>query len=131
MHGALTEVLSRGGNALDKMLSAYAALADLVASDVVVQGGIYLQNQPGTELADATNEPYLEWVRLARILVLEGVEDGSVRPDVDADGAAEFLNALFIGAQVLSNHADSWASMPVRMRSFEPLVRIALAPASS
>lgn len=130
MIAALTRALAGGGDALEKMIRAYRGLAELVATDPVVQAGIYLENQPGSELAEEVSKPFAEWVRLARALVVEGIKDGSVREGLDPEEVAELLNALFIGAQVLSGLADQWKSLPERMKTFEPHVRVMLGPPS-
>jgi len=122
MVGVLTRVLAESGHGLHKLLRANEELAVLISSDVVVQGGIRLGNQPSAELADVTREPYFEWIRLARTLTQQGIEDGSVHADVDPESAAAYLNSLFIGVQVLSGLEDSWASMPARIKSLEPYI---------
>lgn len=122
MVAVLTAVLAQSGNGLRKLLQANRELAVVISTDVIVQGGIRLGNQPSTELSDVTREPYFEWIRLARTLTQQGIEDGSVAPDVDPSNAAEFLNSLFIGAQVLSGLDDGWVSMPRRIDALEPFI---------
>ena len=120
MVSALTRVLGSSEDGLSRMLRANEALAELIATDVVVQGGIRLEDQQSVELQDLVRDPYFEWIRVARDLVEQGIEDGSVRSDIDPDDAAQFLNALFIGVQVLSGLDSAWASMPRRMKRLEP-----------
>ncbi|WP_165310862.1 TetR/AcrR family transcriptional regulator [Microbacterium protaetiae] len=124
----LTEVLERGASTLDKIIGVFDGLAELVASDPLVQGGIRLSLQPATELDVEASTPYQEWVAVAARLVADGQKDGSVRDDIDVALAAELLNELFVGAQVLAGLEDSWQSLPLRVQRGHRLIRGLLAP---
>lgn len=119
MTAVLTEVLADTENALRKLSRLAHGLGQLIADDVVVQAGIRLAGQPNAEVAATAHEPYFEWVRIACALIKEGIADGSIRKDVDVDGAAEFINSLFVGSQMLSGFADSWKSLPRRLKALE------------
>jgi AcrR family transcriptional regulator len=120
MTSALTEVRARTARGLDSLLALTDALAEMIASDVVVQAGIKLGMQPGTGLEPEAKGPYFEWIDIAATLIRQGVEDGSVNPAVDVNSAAEYLNVVFVGAQVLSELQDSWQSLPDRVRRMRP-----------
>lgn len=120
MTSALTEVRGRAEKGLDALLALIDALAAMVASDVVVQAGIKLGMQPGTGLESEAKGPYFEWIEIAATLIRQGAEDGSVSPAVDVNSAAEYLNVVFVGAQVLSELQDSWQSFPDRVRRMKP-----------
>lgn len=128
MSDALTAVLGRRVTGLDSLLSLTTAMADLISSDVVVQAGIKLGMQPGTGLESDARAPYFEWIELAASLIQKGVDDGSIEPTVDVHGMAEYVNVLFVGAQVLSELEDSWQSFPDRCRRMRPRLVEALAP---
>lgn len=129
MTEALTKVMGEQSSALDKLASLATSLANLIANDVIVQGGIRLAGQPNAELIEGAREPYFEWIRIGQTLIREGIEDGSISPEIDVDSAAEFVNELFVGAQVLSGLADSWASLPRRINTLRPyLLRVFGAP---
>lgn len=120
MTAALTEVLQRNGSGLDSLLAVTDQLGRLIASDVVVQAGIKLGMQPGTGLEADAKGPYFEWIEIAASLIRSGIEDGSIPRTVDAVAAAEYVNVVFVGAQVLSEFEDSWASLPDRLGRMRP-----------
>ncbi len=120
MTTVLTDVLESSSSGLDKLRSLAARLAELIANDVIVQGGIRLAGQPNPELVDQAREPYFEWIRIGRSLILEGIDDGSIRPETNVESAAEIVNALFVGSQMLSGLSDSWASLPRRVDTLDP-----------
>lgn len=120
MTAALTEVVQRKASGLDSLLAVSDQLGKLIASDVVVQAGIKLGMQPGTGLETDARGPYFEWIKIAASLIGQGIEDGSIRPTVDAVAAAEYVNVVFVGAQVLSELEDSWVSLPGRLERMRP-----------
>lgn len=120
MTAALAEVLQRQTSGLESLLAVSDRLGRLIASDVVVQAGIKLGLQPGTGLESDAKVPYFEWIEIAASLIRQGIEDGSIRPTVDAVVAAEYVNVVFVGAQVLSELEDSWASLPERLERMRP-----------
>ncbi len=120
MTAALTEVLQHDANGLNSLLALINQMGQLIASDVVVQAGIKLGLQPGTGLETDARGPYFEWIEIAASLIRRGVEDGSIKPTLDAAAAAEYVNVVFVGAQVLSEIEDSWASLPDRLRRVTP-----------
>lgn len=126
----MTRVLSRSiagpDSGLRKLMHVCHDLAALISVDPVVQAGTKLASQPITELEEVSHEPYLEWVSIARALIQQGIEDGSVATEVDADSAAEFVNSVFVGEQVLSGLADSWVSLPERIKRMEPYLAAVL-----
>ncbi|MGG7465946.1 MULTISPECIES: ScbR family autoregulator-binding transcription factor [unclassified Plantibacter] len=120
MTSALASIIEGPESGLDKILILSEALALLMATDPIVQGGTKLSTQAGTGFESAAREPYFEWIRVATSLITQGVEDGSVHPGVNPGSAAEFVNQLFVGVQVLSELEDSWKSMPGRMHEALP-----------
>lgn len=119
MTAVLTSVLARDGNGQQKLLWLVRDMGELISSDAIVQGGISLAGQPNADVAGMAKAPYFEWVRIVRTLIGQGIDDGSIAPDVDVESAAEFVNALFIGTQVLSGLEDSWKSFPARLKMIE------------
>lgn len=128
----MTDVLTRGlaapAGGLDRLLNVIRGLALLIADDAIVQAGIRLAGQPSAEYEPSARDPYFEWVRITRTLIRQGIEDGSIDENVEADSVADLLNSAFVGAQVLSGLADKWASLPERIATLEPLLRKVLAP---
>jgi AcrR family transcriptional regulator len=120
MTEVLARVLNSPASGLAKILELSDGLAALISSDPIVQGGVMLSTQLRTGLEDLAHEPYFEWVRIASSLIRQGIEDGSIHPEHDVVNAAEFVNQIFVGVQVLSGLADSWASMPNRMKAAMP-----------
>lgn len=127
MAGPLELVLGSDLTGLDKIIALSDGLSAIMATDTIVQSGIKLATQPGTGFEAAAREPYFEWIQTAKTLILLGVEDGSIDPDIDADRAAEFVNQLFVGVQVLSEIDDGWKSMPARMQASQPFLVAVLA----
>jgi len=130
MTAVLTECLAAPGDGLSKLVAVIRGLGELMSADEIVQAGIRLEDEPESEIAPAARDAYLEWIRIARTLIQLGIEDGSVRRDVDVDAAAEFVNYVFVGAQVISGKADLWSSLPVRLETAEHLLRGLLADPS-
>lgn len=126
MTGVLESIDSESGTGLDKLVLVITRLAELIAEDSVVQGGIQLASDPKIEIADAVRDPYFQWIGIGRSLVERGIEDGSIDSKADAEAAAEYANALFVGAQVLSGLEDNWASFPARMGRLIPFLRAEL-----
>ncbi|HKT56294.1 MAG TPA: TetR/AcrR family transcriptional regulator [Microbacterium sp.] len=126
MTAVLADIEKGSDRALDKILLLMTRLGDLISRDEIVQGGIRLSGQPSGDYLESARDPYFEWEHFGRILIQRGIDDGSIRPDVDVAGSAEYINALFVGAQVLSGLEDSWASLPRRIGALIPLVTRAL-----
>ncbi len=126
----MTAVLSRteteAGSGRSILIRLMANLGELIASDEIVQAGIRLAGQPSSEVTTEANEPYVEWIRIARSLVNRGVADGSIRHDIDVDLYAELFNTIFVGSQVLSGLEDQWASLPQRIKRLAPALDAAL-----
>lgn len=120
MTATLNAVLQDQATGLDAFFSVTDGLAELIATDVVVQAGIKLSMQPATGLESSAKAPYFEWIETAGSLIRRGIEDGSIEPTVDTTSAAEYSNVVFVGAQILSELEDSWKSFPDRLRRMRP-----------
>jgi hypothetical protein len=59
-------------------------------------------------------------------LIAEGASDGSIAESVDVTEAAELLNEIFVGAQVLAGLEDGWRSLPARITRTHGLIRALL-----
>lgn len=128
METALEGAFSNVASSIDGMLRLNLALAELISSDPIVQGGIKLSSQPGTDLDQIAIPPYLEWVEAVKELLEAGKADGSIRSDVDVNDTAEMLNEIFVGSQVLAGLEDSWASLPSRAARRNGFIRNFLQP---
>lgn len=126
MGQVLATIRERPGSGLDCVLRLFEGLADLIAADELVQAGIRLSMQPATGLEDDSSAPYAAWVDVAAALVQDGVDDGSMAPDLDVRASAELLNEIFVGAQVLSGLEDKWASLPRRVAAARAGIRTVL-----
>ena len=126
MGQVLATIRERPGSGLDCVLRLFEGLADLIAADELVQAGIRLSMQPATGLEDDSSAPYAAWVDVAADLVQDGVDDGSMAPDLDVRASAELLNEIFVGAQVLSGLEDKWASLPRRVAAARAGIRTVL-----
>lgn len=123
MEATLNSALSNASDALEGMLQLNKALAGLIASNPIVQGGIKLSTQPGTGLEQNAVPPYFEWVEAVKELLEAGVKDGSVRSDLNISETAELLNEIFVGGQVLADLEDSWESLPARAERQQTFIR--------
>ncbi|OFS26524.1 TetR/AcrR family transcriptional regulator [Brevibacterium sp. HMSC07C04] len=101
-------------------------LARLIADDSLVQGGIRLINQPSVDFPTNTSNPFFRWIDIVKDVIDTGKGDGSIPSHVATAEAAEVINAMFIGEQVLAGLADSWASLPARIERLHPYIRGAL-----
>lgn len=123
METTLSSALSNVSDALEGMLQLNKALAGLIASNPIVQGGIKLSTQPGTGLEQNAVPPYFEWIEAVKELLEAGIKDGSVRPDLNITETAELLNEIFVGGQVLAALEDSWESLPARAERQQTFIR--------
>ena len=130
MAQVLADVQERSLSGLDCILRLFDGLAQLIARDELVQAGIRLAMQPATGLEVDSSTPYAQWVDVAASLVRDGVTDGSMAPDLDVHAAAEMLNEIFVGAQVLSGLEDKWASLPRRVAAAQAGIRLLLTASS-
>ncbi|WP_165310784.1 TetR/AcrR family transcriptional regulator [Microbacterium protaetiae] len=128
MKAVLQAVQSSPGTTRERLFALLDRLAMLISTDEIVQGGIRLAGQASPEVAEIANAPYIEWVHIVRDIISQGIEEGSIRPDIDLDQAAEFVNSAFVGAQVLAGLDDSWASFPQRVARLIPWFDELLAP---
>lgn len=127
MTAVLVRTEADAGPGLQILLRLMVNLGDLIARDEIVQAGIQLAGQPSSEVNSEASEPYVEWVRIAESLVARGIDDGSIRDDVDTHLYAELFNTVFVGSQVLSGLEDQWQSLPTRIRRLVPALEAALA----
>lgn len=123
MGAVLSSALNAPGTGLDRMLSVMEGLANLIASDELVQAGIRLSTQPGTGLDLRSATPYADWVEYTAIVLRDGVTDGSMAPDLDTRAASELLNEIFVGAQTLAGIEDRWTSLPRRIAAARSAIR--------
>lgn len=122
MQQVLSEVMSSDDRGLDKLLRLGHGLGELIASDIVVQGGIKLSSQPSTDFGSHSRAPYFQWIEVTRTILDEGIRDGSINPEIDSRGYSVIINELFVGAQVIAELSDSWQSLPARIQDLRPIV---------
>lgn len=131
----MTEVLSRvmesEQSSLDHLIALIRGVAELMASDTVVQAGMALVDSLPEELQDTGHGFYQEWQNVTETLIREGIADGSVTSAQDPAELAELLNEIFVGAQVLSGMRDRWVSLPERIQRAEPVILSFLVPAGT
>lgn len=130
MRAVLDDVTSRVGTELDRMLRLFDGLGHLVSSDELVQAGIRLSMQPGTGLDARAIAPYKDWVAVASAIIREGIADGSMSPDLNADASAELVNEIFVGAQTLAGIEDRWESLPRRVAAARSVIAMLLTGSS-
>lgn len=128
MTAVLAHIQSQQNTGIDKLLLTFEHLAFLISKDPVVQGGINLAGQLEPPIDTGAREPYFEWIQITKTLIRLGIEDGSIDCDIDVDGAAEFINVLFVGAQNLSKVDDGWDSLPARTKKLRPYILTILEP---
>ena len=128
MNAVLVDVVERADDGLTKLLALIDGLAELISSDIVTQAGIKLSTQVAQDLPRDTRDPYFEWIGIAKSLIADGVDEGSIEIAVEVELVAEYSNVLFLGAQVLSDFEDAWSSLPRRVKALETFIVGALAP---
>ena len=128
----MTEVLSRvmesEASSLDHLLALIHGVAELMASDSLVQAGMALVDSLPEDLQDTGHGFYEEWQNVTETLIAEGIADGSVTSTQPTGDLAELLNEIFVGAQILSGMQDRWTSLPKRIRLAEPVILSLLVP---
>ena len=117
---------SSGLPGLDAIIALADDLSRIIADDTLVQAGTRLISEPNSEFSQYANNPFFRWIDIVEGLARSGKRDGSIPDGVDAAAAAEAVNALFIGEQVLAGLADSWASLPARIERMHPYFRMIL-----
>ncbi len=127
MKQVLAHVTSSDESGLQKLFGLGGGLGELIASDVVVQGGIKLSSQPGTDFGPRSSAPYFQWIDVTRTIIDEGIRDGSIDSQIDSQRYSVIFNELFVGAQVIAELADSWQSLPARIRDLIPVLERLLA----
>ncbi|MFT4051947.1 MAG: TetR/AcrR family transcriptional regulator [Microbacterium sp.] len=130
MRAVLDDVTVYDGTALERILMLFDGLGRLVSSDELVQAGIRLSMQPGTGLDAQVGAPYRNWVAVAGAIIQDGIADGSMSPDLDADAAAELVNEIFVGAQTLAGIEDRWESLPRRVAAVRSAIAMLLTGSS-
>lgn len=122
----MTEVLSRvmgsDDSSLERLLALIHGVAELMASDALVQAGMAMVDSLPDDLQDTGHGFYEEWQNVTETLIREGVADGSVTSKQDPGELSELLNEIFVGAQILSGMSDRWTSLPQRIRRAEPVI---------
>mgnify|MGYP003493499444 FL=1 len=128
----VTEVLSRvmeaGASWVGDRLALIHGVAELMASDSLVQAGMALVDSLPEDLQDTGHGFYEEWQNVTETLIAEGIADGSVTSTQPTGDLAELLNEIFVGAQILSGMQDRWTSLPKRIRLAEPVILSLLVP---
>lgn len=112
---------------LDRLLLLLDQLAELMARDTLVQGGIRLVNSLPEELQNRGYDAYNVWYRITEDMLREGVQEGSVTTESSVELLAEMINEVYVGAQTLSGMFDQWSSLPERMLRARPLLRAMIA----
>lgn len=97
-----------------------------IATDPLVQGGIRLTSQASIELPNVATNPFFRWVDIVERLIVEGKKDGSIGQAVNEGEVSAVINAMFVGEQVLAGLADSWSSLPARVKRLHPYIRAVL-----
>lgn len=111
------------GRALERLVTLIQNLGNLISQDRCVQAGIRLAQQPQTGLELASHKPYFDWVLTADDFITAGIEDGSIRSDLSVNDAAEFLNEVFVGAQMLAGFESQWVTLPDRIERAIPIIK--------
>ncbi|MFG6504552.1 TetR family transcriptional regulator [Microbacterium sp. P05] len=112
--------------ALEQLFLLMERLADLIASDELVQAGIRLATQQDAERSFDVGGPYAAWERVMAATLRDGIADGSMAPDMDHRSAAELINEIFVGAENIAGITDKWASLPHRIATTRATVRLLL-----
>jgi hypothetical protein len=60
-------------------------------------------------------DPYLDWIRLTRGLLLSAAEQGELRPEVDPEAVAHVIVGAFTGIQLTSEILTGRKDLPQRV----------------
>ena len=127
MRFVLDEVLAMPSKTgIERILLLMESLANLMASDELVQAGILLSTQPGTDLGIHSKRPYEEWTTVTAKILKQGIADGSILPALDVQATANVLNNIFVGAQTLAGIKDKWISLPARIEAASDVIILIL-----
>ena len=117
-------------DALARLWALLDGVADLIATDTMVQAGIRLVSSLPEELRDRGYGDVEGWQRMTRTLITEGIADGSITSTRSADALTELIDEVFVGAQVMADMQDGGVSLPARIVRARPLLHLLLAPDS-
>ncbi|UBI02411.1 hypothetical protein LA334_00685 [Corynebacterium freneyi] len=85
-----------------------------------------MTSQASIELPNVATNPFFRWVDIVERLIVEGKKDGSIGQAVNEGEVSAVINAMFVGEQVLAGLADSWSSLPARVKRLHPYIRAVL-----
>lgn len=128
MRAALDEELAVGRNGYDTVIVMLRRLADLMATDRLVQAGLQLVDSLPEALRDHGHNSYVTWQGNGTMLIEQGIRDGSITSTESPRLLAEIINELYVGAQMMAGMADRWGSLPDRVDRFLPFVEMLLRP---
>lgn len=123
MTAVLVRWLDSPEPALARLIGMLDQLAHLIATEPLMQGGLRLIVNLPESLSEKALVPHLEIGRVIERLISTGVTDGSMHHQLDVSLVAEVVCEWFVGCEVSAGAADSWASLPHRVRRLHDVLR--------
>jgi AcrR family transcriptional regulator len=100
--------------ALENMINALLALADLVSHDKRFRVGAHLARALG-QYSEVATKQYVGWLEGVRQLAIAAQEEGDLRGDLNAADVGEAIYAAMNGAEVVSNAASGGTDLVARI----------------
>lgn len=91
-----------GRTALERMMWMSQTFAQQMKDEVVVSAGVRLTTEAGGNGLER-EAPYAGWIHAVQDLIAAAVQEGDIRPDVDARRLAAFLIPAYTGVQLVSD----------------------------
>ena len=111
---AFTRIRDSSAPALERIIHGLFVVADLLSSDMVARSGTQLLRAFG-EFNDVASRTYTAWLDEMVARVREAVDEGDLRPDLDAHAVGETILGAMLGAELLSSAISSGTDVLTRL----------------
>jgi AcrR family transcriptional regulator len=131
--GRVLAATMRYESAFEQLAAIPGALCDLHEQDPSARaiGRLCMELSEDPDLAPATRRQFGAWVELTASIVRRAQAEGSLRPDVTPEAAAETLVAAFVGLEMMSDVQSHRSDLRGRVERYVELFRILFRPPSS
>ncbi|GAA4675966.1 ScbR family autoregulator-binding transcription factor [Frondihabitans cladoniiphilus] len=119
------EAVAAASTAFEGLVRMSVGLARQLTTEVIVSAGIRLTTD-GTARELSARDPYVDWTQAFRQMLGEAIEQGDVRPTVDADQVARFVVSAYTGLQLVSDSLHDRTDLFDRVRDLWVLLLPAL-----
>lgn len=102
------------GPPLQSLIDLTFTMARSLVDNVRVRAAVRLAIEHSVS-AEPLPEPYLDWIRLTRALLIRSAEQGELRAEVDPEAVAHVIVGAFTGVQLTSEILTGRKDLPQRL----------------